>query len=230
MEQSAIKLLRKYDWDLGFALYCAGYTWEQIAAHPKFQGITVSQIKLKGRDNDWPSRREKLAHEPLGRALDNAAKRLQERLIEEGIAHQDFILSELSHERAVFKRRPRTMEDQSARLDVLKKLDDIARKVSKLDDEKPANVNNNNFAFLVHLQTNTHRGNQKAPTGILRSNNAHPEQGQEAEMQDFTVSVERAEPKKCNTCPQDPPRDVKPMPFTLASLFGQGPIEPANPS
>lgn len=172
----------KWDWDLAFALFAGGLDYYQILARPEFRGLGINTLRSKATAGEWTHRRNKLARLEQASAVDNAAKALQDRLIEEGQKHQSFVLNELERERVIFQRQPRTLKDQMERLTILGKLDDIARKTSKLDEVKPANPVAQNFAFLIHLQDNTHLEGREAYTGILSSKNAIVEAEEDAEI------------------------------------------------
>lgn len=182
----------KWDTELAFSMYCGGMTIQQIIETPEFSHLPHATVKNIAHTGKWADRRARLARLPHANAVDNAAKALQERLVEEGLEHQSFILGELKRERICFSRRPRTGDDQAERLKALQMIDDIARKTCKLDEEKKQNPITQGFAFIVHLQSTPNSqlrkadevlenmpsailslpDDKKAPMGILRSNNA----------------------------------------------------------
>jgi hypothetical protein len=210
---------KKWDWDMAFVLYCAGHTHDQILSHPNFRGCPKGTLVNKCSRDDWPGRRASLARLPSNNGVDIAAKELADRLRKEGLTHQEFMLTELERERNIFARRPKEMKTQEDRLDSLKKLDDMARRISGLDEQKPEDQNTRGFAVLVHLQTHQHGplnpplptpsatitlpDDSEHSTGILRSNNAIPDDDETPET--------------------TPGRAEMPKP---GSLFGATPIEP----
>lgn len=165
----------KWDWDLAFAMFCGGMNYDQIMAHAKFRGMPRSTLVSAASRQDWTGRKERLARLPQSNAVDNAAKALTDRLKTEGIKHQEFMLSQLERERSLFERKQKTQDGQADRLKILKDLDELGRRISKLDEQKEASPLTQNFQFLVHLQASTQRNGSEASAGILRSNNAHLE-------------------------------------------------------
>lgn len=213
-----------WDVELAYALYAGGMKVSDILLHPKFRGIPPQRMYERARNERWAEKRDEIRailqipydskQAQKGRAITNAARTLQERLMEEGIRHQEFMMSELHRERKIFENRPKDEETQMERMQILEKIDNVARKTSKLDEEKSANPITQGFAFLVHMQaksghsaTLTLQDDSEASMGILSSNNAHVELPIEAEI---VVS-------------EEPGPDLKQMPLP-GSLFGAKPL------
>lgn len=197
-----------YNWELAFVMYCGGMAPSDIIKHKSFRGMTIETLNNKISTNGWPSRRAEIAQLRASDILTEKAKELAEALKIEGIKHQEFMLSELKRERRVFENREKTEEGQMERMQILDKMDVVARRTSKLDEQKEGNAVTNGFALLVHLQGNTQPALKNASTGILRSNNAHLEAPE-------TIEIDPA--------PEPAPPDVKPMPLP-GNLFGAKPL------
>lgn len=159
----------KWDWDLAFALYCGGMTFEQIRKTEWFQGMAPSTLYNYASQANWRDRRG-LMRDKVGGAM---AQNLTERITQAAETHQSFILDEIEQERLAFKKHPKGIKYQMDRLQILEKLDNVARKTLKLDESKAVDQTQQNFAILVYLQQHTPTDPKGPSLGILRSKNGH---------------------------------------------------------
>lgn len=176
-----------WNWTLAFTLYCGGSSLQDILFHPTFKGLSMETLKFRATRDAWATRREEIrnlsARNP-GALLTERAKELHENLKIEGISHQNFILSELKREKRIIEDRDHddTIKGQSARLDILAKMDTMARKTLRLDEEKTENRVANGFLFIIQngaapqlkqtgSATMTLPDETNASETILRSNN-----------------------------------------------------------
>lgn len=210
------KVRTKWNWELAFVLYCGGMSPSDIIKHKSFRGMPIEQLLHKISQNAWPTRRAEVAAMRATDILVEKARDLVENLKLEGIKHQEFMMSQLRRERNVLEGRQMTEEGQAERIQILDKLDQVARRLSKLDEQKEGNPITQGYAILVQMQANAHNPLREASTGILRSLNAHPEPVETVEND--TIYDLNNEPDPEATKP-----DVKPMPAP-GNLFGVKPI------
>ena len=227
VDLSISKRKTEWNWTLAFVLYCGGMDPSDILKHQSFRGLTLNHLCNKIQTNAWAKRRAEVAQMRATDVLIEKTKDLAENLKIEGIKHQEFMLSELRRERRVFEDRDKSEEGQMERMQILDKLDQVARRTSKLDEQKEGNAITNGFALLVHLQGNAQPALKNASTGILRSLNAHPDEAETTENDTIEVIEEDEAPKPPKVYPPKPPKPEtipsKPMPAP-GFLFGSGPI------
>lgn len=189
-----------WNWELAFVLYCGGMSVSEILSHKQLRGMPESTLVHRITHYGWAKRRQEVATMDKTPLLKERARKLQEKLEEEALTHQDFMLSELRRERRVLEDRARDEKTQLTRLEALDRIDTLTRKLTRMDERQEANPTTMGFAFLV---------NQSAPQpvkvieipakptpsailplpddsehsmGILRSNNAMPDTDETPEM------------------------------------------------
>ena len=157
---------KKWDWDLAFALFVGGMTYKEISLQPQFRGINFRTIVSKGAKDSWGETRRTM-NETMGH---NLARTLAERLAEAGDQHQEWLRMRLEKERALVNEMlmSRSMDDQAKRLNNLKLIDDMTRRLTGLDDRKPLNATQNNLNITVHLASG-HSPKMKGATSIVGS-------------------------------------------------------------
>lgn len=212
--------MQKFNYDLAFIRYCGGASWQEILADHTH--ISKQALFDYAKNNEWEARRTILMNENRGTAVENAAKLLAERLANEAIKHQIFMLDNLERQRSLYDMRSHTEETQGTDLNLLDRIDVLARKVHKLDEQKAANPISVGYSVLIQLATSIPPDNKKAPLGILGPNNAYIGEVVEAENSDFGHNSEepggRAQEEDNNTIEVEQPKKLPP------SLFTSGPI------
>lgn len=212
--------MQKFNYDLAFIRYCGGASWQEILADHTH--ISKQALFDYAKNNEWEARRTILMNENRGTAVENAAKLLAERLANEAIKHQIFMLDNLERQRSLYDMRDHTQDSQASDLGLLDRIDVLARKVHKLDEQKAANPISVGYSVLIQLATSIPPGDKKAPLGILGPNNAYIEGVLEAENSDFGHNGQ--------TGPEDSPKtddraitidEPKKLP---PSLFTSGPL------
>lgn len=173
---------RKWDWELAFALYAGGMNAQMIKDQPAFKGVALSAIYNRVKGERWNEKRMLLENE----AQATLNRTLAGRLAEAQASHESWVNNEVEKERIVLQsceKKPGDLKDQSMRLGNLEKIDLIARRTLRLDEQKPMDPTALIFATLVHMQDNVPPRIKKAASGILGLKNGISEEDQTMEME-----------------------------------------------
>jgi hypothetical protein len=220
-----------WNFELAFVMYCGGMLPEDILKHEAFRGMNPQSLHRRISEYGWAKRKEEVSGMDKTSLLKASSKRLQEELEKEALTHQGFMLSEIRRERRIAEDRDHdeTIKGQLGRLEVLDRLDTMARKLTRLDEKQDVNPITSGFAFLVSVATTQNSSQLEAiktiplppekytpsaiiplpedqdhSTGIIRSNNAMPDSEEDPEITE--------EPSK--------PREMP----TPGNLFGTKPL------
>jgi len=177
----------KWDWALAFALFIGGMSTDEILSLEQFQGMNKKMLQNRAAKDGWIAKRRETQQE-LGTSM---ARSLSERLLEAGEVHQEFMRHRLERERSALDSKLITndMNDQNLRLKNLGMIDDMARKLTGLDDRKPVDPQRLNLSITVALASGHQPTKKQGTAGISGSRNA------------ILVSVETA-PKHAKTVPE----------------------------
>jgi hypothetical protein len=164
------KFAPKWDWELAFALFVGGMSFNDILKTPNFQGMSKKMLQNRAAREEWIRQRKEYS-ETLGQSL---AKPLVERLAEAADIHQEFMRVRLERERKVLDNFVITnnVKDQRDRLENLRLLDDMSRKLTGLDDRKPVDNRQFNFNLTVHLASGAQPRQKNVKAGISGAGNA----------------------------------------------------------
>jgi hypothetical protein len=146
--------VRKWDWQLAFALYMNGMGPSEIIRLPEFAGMTEPIISTKITSQGWAKTRERYKLEKaayLSRSLQEA----RDGAID---SHFKFLLREVELEREVIKNRVKTskLTEQSSRLDILKRYHELAEKALGIEGESTGDKAKDSDRWLIAAQINIH--------------------------------------------------------------------------
>lgn len=141
----------KWDWQLIQALYLGGMEQPDILKLPRFEGLSKSYLAKRVSEGRWKEKRDAAIAEGAGQI----ALPLQQRMNQAVQIHQAWLLGQLEHERRIFGKRLKTGNTQTERLESLRRIDDLTRKLLGMDAMKPVNNEQRNLAVIIAMQNGT---------------------------------------------------------------------------
>jgi hypothetical protein len=144
--------VKRWDWPLAFSLYCAGMGPKEIANLPEFRGLSEKSLANAIVKQGWAKAREKHQMERavyLTSNLQEARKVAIEK-------HYKFLLQEVELERKVIEQRVKTgkTNEQTARLEILKRYVELAEKALGIEGEKTGDPKRDGDRWLIAIQVN----------------------------------------------------------------------------
>jgi hypothetical protein len=138
----------KWDWPVIQALYLGGMALSDIVKIPRYAELSLSYLSKRASIGKWREMREKAQSEGAGLISLPLVERMQDAVN----THQSWLLDQLATERKVFQRRLKTGKNQTERLESLRRIDDMTRKLLGMDDMKPLTPDKRNLGILIAMQ------------------------------------------------------------------------------
>jgi hypothetical protein len=158
-----MKVAQKWDWQLAYALYMNGLAPKEILSLPEFEGMSDSVLGMRINRYGWAKARDRFQLEKsayLSKSLQDARKSAID-------SHFKFLLREVELEREVIRARVKTQktQEQSARLEILRRYHELAEKALGIEGEKTGDAARDSDRWLIAMQVNINQnGNEKPAT------------------------------------------------------------------
>jgi hypothetical protein len=152
------RIKTKWDWDLIKALYIHGMTAAEICRQPECDGLSEAYLRVQIHRFRWVEEKRVIASkvaQGIGDSLHDRRKTAIDK-------HYEFVLKELDDEKEIYKSRIKTtaFKDQQQRIALLDNIEQLGRRVLKLDDLPAGDKTKQGFNIMIQLQ----QPNLQAPT------------------------------------------------------------------